>query len=44
MLLNKAFSLKAVSKYLGHANVAITVSMYIHNEVDANELFARDRF
>jgi len=43
MLLNKDVTLSAVSKYLGHANVAITASMYIHDEVNVHELFAKDR-
>jgi integrase/recombinase XerD len=43
MLLNKGISLKAVSKYLGHSSVAITAGMYIHDEVNASELFAQDK-
>ena len=42
MLLNKAVSLKAVSKFLGHANVAITAEMYVHDEVDYHELWSQD--
>jgi len=42
MLLNKDISLKAVSKFLGHASVATTAQMYIHDEVDYQYLFSRD--
>ncbi len=42
MLLNKDISLKAVSKFLGHAAVATTAQMYIHDEVDYQYLFSRD--
>ncbi len=42
MLLNKGVSLKALSKYLGHSSVAITAEMYVHDEVNANALFALD--
>ena len=41
-LLNKDISLKAVSKFLGHASVATTAQMYIHDEVDYQYLFSRD--
>ena len=42
MLLNKDISLKAVSKFLGHASVATTAQMYIHDEVDYHYLFSKD--
>lgn len=42
MLLNKDISLKAVSKFLGHASVATTAQMYIHDEVDYQYLFSQD--
>ena len=42
MLLDKGISLKAVSKFLGHASVATTAQMYIHDEVDYQYLFSRD--
>lgn len=42
MLLNKNISLKAVSKFLGHASVATTAQMYIHDEVDYQYLFNKD--
>jgi integrase/recombinase XerD len=42
MLKNKGISLKAVSKFLGHANVAITAEMYVHDEVNYPELWRQD--
>lgn len=42
MLLRKGMSLKAVSKYLGHSSVAVTAQMYIHDELNVNDLFSRD--
>ena len=42
MLKNKGISLKAVSKFLGHASVATTAEMYVHDEVDYHELFSKD--
>lgn len=42
MLLDKGISLKAVSKFLGHASVATTAQMYIHDEVDYHYLFSKD--
>lgn len=42
LLINKEISLKAVSKFLGHASVAITAEMYVHDEVDYHELFSKD--
>ncbi|MCZ6680959.1 MAG: tyrosine-type recombinase/integrase [Candidatus Poribacteria bacterium] len=44
LLLNKEISLKAVSKYLGHASTAVTADMYIHDDFSVNEIFSRDRF
>ncbi len=44
LLLNKAVSLKAVSKYLGHASTAITADMYIHDVFSVSEIFSQDSF
>ncbi len=43
LLLEKQVSLKAVSKYLGHASTAITADMYIHDDFAVTEIFSRDR-
>ncbi len=42
LLLNKGFSLKAVSRHLGHSSTAITSEMYIHDSIDFNEMFSMD--
>lgn len=42
MLVQKGFSLKAVSRYLGHSSTAITSDMYIHDQIDTNKLFSMD--
>lgn len=44
MLLEKDFSLKAVSKYLGHSSTSITADLYLHDEVDVSKLFNKDSF
>jgi len=44
MHLDKGISLKAVSQYLGHASVAVTASMYLHDEVDYDKLESKDAF
>ncbi|HIE29474.1 TPA: hypothetical protein EYP66_19570 [Candidatus Poribacteria bacterium] len=42
LLLNKGFSLKAVSRHLGHSSTAITSEMYIHDSIDFLEMFSKD--
>jgi len=42
-LLQNGFSLKAVSKFLGHSSTAITADLYIHDSIDYEEMFALDR-
>lgn len=42
--LEKGVSLKAVSQYLGHASVATTASMYLHDQLDFERLESKDAF
>lgn len=42
MHINKGISLTATSRQLGHADVSTTAGMYIHTEVDYDELFDKD--
>jgi integrase len=42
MLKHKEITLTAVSKFLGHASVATTAEMYVHDEVNYHELFSKD--
>ena len=44
LLLNKAVSLKAVSKYLGHASTATTADMYIHDDFSVTDILSQDSF
>lgn len=37
-LLKKGKSIKAVSKYLGHSDIATTLNLYYHDELDYNDL------
>jgi integrase len=41
--IHKGISLTATSRLLGHADPSITAKMYVHDQVDYAELFARDR-
>jgi integrase/recombinase XerD len=41
--LKKGVSLKATSRFLGHASVKTTAEMYIHDQIDYNEVFGKDR-
>jgi len=41
-LLKNGFSLKAVSRFLGHSSTAITADLYIHDSIDYEEMFALD--
>jgi integrase len=43
MHINKGISLTATSHQLGHADPSLTAKMYVHDQVDYAELFARDR-
>jgi integrase len=38
-MLDRGFSLKAVSNFLGHSSTSITADLYIHDSVDYDELF-----
>ena len=42
LLVNKEYSLKAVSTYLGHSSTAITADMYIHDSISPDDLFSKD--
>lgn len=41
-MLDQGFSLKAVSNFLEHSSMSITVDLYIHDSVDYDELFELD--
>ena len=42
LLLKKGFSLKSVSRHIGHSSTAITAEMYIHDSIDFHEMFSKD--
>ena len=37
-MLKKGHSIKAVSEYLGHSSVALTLDLYIHESLDWTDL------
>lgn len=41
-MIGKTHKTKAVSRYLGHSSTSITLNMYVHESLEASELFETD--